>query len=111
MATRTFKSNVGDTKPCDEILEKESSPGSGTWAPIDLTGATIVFLLVSSDGAVQTTAAATILGTPTNGEVRYDWSGGGNATAGTFGRRWRITYPSGVVETVPDQGAYPVVFQ
>jgi hypothetical protein len=110
MATRVFRSNVGDTKPVDEILEKETAAGSGLWTPIDLTGATVRFHLVDGAGALLLDAAAAVL-TPAAGSVRYAWGAGGNANVGSFGRRWTITYPSGTVETVPDQGAYPVLFQ
>lgn len=107
MSSNVFRSHVGDTKPVEDLLQRKSS--GGVWVAIDLAGASVRFELLRDDVVVFATAAT--VSDAATGKVRYGWGAGGNGLAGTFGRRWEITFADGTIETVPDHASYPVVFE
>lgn len=112
----TFNSAIklvrGDTLPQLTITLKDSntaaagatldSTDSDTWAPIDLTGATIKMKL----RAVGATTVKEVLpmyifgGDPTQGIVFMDWSSTALDTAGEFTGEIEITYGNGNIVTV-----------
>lgn len=107
MSSKVFFAKVGDTKPIRHVLERYSS---GAWAPVDLTGASVRFLLATSAGVRIAGGAATIVGSATAGTVEYGWAAGGNTMAGSFQGEWEVTFPSGVIESFPAEGYVPVEF-
>lgn len=107
MTSKPFFSKVGDTKPIRHVLERNTS---GTWAAVDLTGASVRFLLATSGGTRLAAGAATIVGAATGGTVEYGWAAGGNTLAGSFQGEWEVTFPSGVIESFPAEGYVPVEF-
>lgn len=72
--------------------------------PIDLTGASVVFVMRSKSGQApaKVNAAATIV-TPASGIVRYDWIAGDVDTAGLFYAEFKVTL-TGKVVTCPNTG-------
>lgn len=102
----------GDTLPILYMNLKDSneaavgqtldSTNPATWAPIDLTGAT-VRLKVRAVGS--TAIKATIVGSVTdaaNGRVAFQWSSGALDTAGTYEAEIEVTYTNGTIQTVYD---------
>ena len=68
---------------------------------LDLTGATVLFLIKSTaDGATVFSAAAT-LDDAENGVVIYSPSGLFPTTAGTYEQEWEVTQSDGTVITFP----------
>jgi len=71
-------------------------------SPVDLTGATVKFLLKNRHtGTLQIDGAATIV-SAINGQVSYQPTADDVAIAGVFLREWEITLPSGKILTVPN---------
>src|SRR5215831_3749732 len=62
-------------------------------APVDLTSATVTFSMrpVGSSTAKVNAQSATIVGAPTNGNVRYDWQAADVDTAGQYLCWWTVT--------------------
>lgn len=106
MATATCtdirETSVGDTSP----------PFSGVMEdaldqPIDLTGSTVVFRMRASDGTyVHDSAVGVTIAVGTSGRVSYQPVAGDVDEAGSFRCTWRITFPSGRIETVPNGRRY-----
>lgn len=66
----------------------------------DLTGATVAFQMRKPDDRQYTVnAAATVVGDPTEGNVRYDWAVNDLAVIGTYLCQWQITYGDGKAQT------------
>lgn len=70
--------------------------------PIDLTGATVTFRM-RKRGATALTVddAATVVGTATAGNVRYDWLAGNTDAHGLYDAEFRAELPGGR-ETFPN---------
>lgn len=94
-----FKLKRGDTSPAmRRVLADEDG------VAINITGATVVFNMRAAGGAVVVDGAAAVVTDAAGGEVRYDWQAGDTAEAGDFEGEFQITYLSGAVETVPNDG-------
>lgn len=107
-----FQSKRNDTKPFFDRLEREQTPGKGDFAAIDLAGAGVTFAVSDPDtnallfvgNAVVLTAVLstdpTVSYTPTPTQMAL-------AVYPPYGIphklrvRWRITYASGLTETIP----------
>ena len=93
-----------DTSPSIQATLKD---GAGT--VVDLTSATVKFLMATkAASAYKVNANATIVGAATNGVVKYSFSATDTDTAGTFDASFRVTFASGLVETVPNAGRITV---
>lgn len=68
---------------------------------INLTGASIVFKTYDSTGTIKTSAAASIVGTATDGVVQYDWVAGDTDTVGEYSAVFEVTYADSSVESFP----------
>ncbi len=88
----------GDTSPAisEQLL-------SGTGAVVDLTGASIKFMMWGQgDAAIKVNAAASIVGAPTNGTVSYTPTALNTDTQGDYLVEWQVTFGGGAVETFPN---------
>lgn len=70
-------------------------------AVIDLTGATVKFIMKLRGGSEKVNAACVIV-TPTAGAVRYDWAGTDTDTAGTYDAEFQVTFPTTKKLTCPN---------
>ncbi len=69
---------------------------------VDLTGATVRFHMKNRAGTVVVDAPAEVV-TPAGGVVRYQWQAEDTAAAGDFYAEWEVTFPSGAVQTFPNE--------
>ena len=68
----------------------------------DLTGATVVFHLRQfGSPTYKVNAAGAIFGSPTLGQVSYNWLSADVDTVGLYEASWVVTYPGGTVRTYP----------
>jgi hypothetical protein len=78
-------------------------------AAVNLTGATVKFLMRPINGTTnKVSAAATIVGSATLGNVSYAWTGTNTDTAGLYIAEWQVTYAGGAIQSFPN-GAYDLV--
>jgi hypothetical protein len=86
-----------DTLPRVKGRLVESDPDDpGNAVPVNITGATIKFVMVTDDNArtIKVNAAAVIT-VPTNGEFEYRWTGTDTNTTGNYVGEFEIAFPAG----------------
>ena len=109
----------GDTMPeLNLTLRHSNAAGIGqvldtedpsTWAPIDITGATVNLKFKALGAtAIKSTIAMSMHLPYTDGKVFTQWPVGVLDTAGTFTGEVEVIYPSGAVQTVFDQLKFKV---
>lgn len=77
----------GDRLPPLDVVLEESD---GT--PVDLTGSTVKFLMRALGGTIaKVDAAASVIGSATLGQVRYEWGASDLDTAGVFEAEFEAT--------------------
>jgi hypothetical protein len=72
--------------------------------PLDLSGATAIFLMYDSDGTEIVNASAAIEAPTTDGILRYDWQAGDTDISGEFKAEFEVDYGAGDKITIPNQG-------
>jgi hypothetical protein len=101
----------GDTLPQVNMTLRDSNTAatgavldatdSSTWAPIDLTGATIKLKLrPKGSSVVKEVLDMFIIGDPTEGSVFMGWTSTALDTAGEFTGEVEVTYGNGDIVTV-----------
>ena len=103
---------TGDTLPELTFTMKDSNTAaagrtldandSSTWAPVDLTGATVRLRIRELGGATVKSTLVCTVSEPLLGKVITDFPAGTLDTAGTFEAELEITFASGGVQTVND---------
>jgi hypothetical protein len=74
-------------------------------APVDLTGATVKFVMsLSPGGGTPTLNVAAIMVSAPAGAVKYDWAVGDTAASGSYVAEWEVTYSNGKKQTFPGVG-------
>lgn len=100
-----FSIKAGDTKPWMSATLQDAHR-----RPIDLTGASIEFHMrpkvVGSDG--ELTADAEIVD-ELKGSVQYQWADGDTDVPGPYDAEFKITFPDGSVESVPNDSYIEVL--
>lgn len=119
----TFQSAIllvrGDTLPAIEMTLRDKNTAaqgetldpedSSTWAPYDLTGATVLFKFrEEGSDAVKDTLTMVVNGDATTGKVILLWGNDTLDTAGKFTGEIEITNAEGKVSTVFDQLSFIV---
>jgi len=109
MAQRPTRLKRGDTSPAFTATLRDRNGD-----PIDLTGATLRFLMRTAEtfgaGTVIDSAAA-IVGAPTDGAMSYTWTAPDTLTPGKFWAEVEVTFGSGEVETFPNVGFHEVIIE
>ena len=78
-------------------------------APANLTGAAVSFRMAPlAGGSLIVSAAATIVGVATLGNVAYTWGTADTDEAGFYAAEWQVTYGGGNIQTHPN-GGYTVI--
>lgn len=72
--------------------------------PIDLTDVTGKFFLMDVDGNLIVDGTVTFESPRTDGVFRYDWEAGDTDDAGDYTAEFQLTFLSGAVLTVPNDG-------
>jgi hypothetical protein len=99
-----FPIKQNDLEPPFEVVLVENE-GEQTEAPVDLTDATGVKFLMrekGDTGVAKVNAAATVVGDPLDGRVRYEWISGDTDTVGEFDAEIQVMFPSSRPATWPN---------
>lgn len=90
-----FTIKQGDTAPpYAAVLEVDG-------VPVDLTGATVKFLMERNRANVVDAAATIGAG---DGEVSYAWQEGDTDVPGTYLAEWEVTFSDDTIRTFPSNG-------
>jgi hypothetical protein len=73
-------------------------------APVNLTGATVKFIMRKPGASTAKVSAAATVVTPLAGEVSYQWTGTDTDTAGTYNGEFEVTFSGGAKQTFPNDG-------
>lgn len=74
---------------------------TSTGFPVDLTGASVQFILNEEDLSAKINKPAVIENPPTAGIVNYPWEAGDTDDAGNFPSEFEVTFASGKKATFP----------
>lgn len=103
MSAGTFIIKRGDTAPAFRARCLDGS------APVDLTSASQVRLLVKRSGSVAVSSVMTVEDQATNpGWVHHTWQVGETSAAGNFRGEVEVTWGDGTVQTFPAEGYAPI---
>ena len=104
-----FTIKQGDTLP--EInATLTTGPSSGSQSAVDLTNASDVILVIKpTTGGSATRLTGEVDGTPTDGNVKYEWQAGDTDTAGNYNAEWEITFSSGDIQTFPNDSYFSII--
>lgn len=92
------------------IKQNDTSPSlrsflrDGDGDPIDLTGATVKFLMRPIGGTTLKINDSAVIVTALSGLVQYEWEVGDTDTVGSYQAEFEVTYTGGDVETFPNNG-------
>ena len=110
--SETIKLVTGDTEPMLTITLRDANtaaPGqtldendSNTWAPIDLTGATVRLRMRAIGSTTVKSVLTMAISNALNGVVTTNFPTGTLDTSGTFEGEVEITYPTGGIQTLQD---------
>ena len=88
-----------DTAPTIKVQLLDSAQ-----APVNVTAATVKFIMTVVGGSTPKTAAAGAIVDGPTGIVSYTPTGTDTDTAGIYNAEWEITYSGGSKQTFPDPG-------
>jgi hypothetical protein len=108
----TLKLVTGDTLPDLRFVLKDASSSpdgvtydandSSTWAPIDLTGATVALRIRLIGSTTVTATLAGIVSDPEGGAVLVPFTGNSFGESGLYEGELEITFATGGIQTVYD---------
>lgn len=91
------------------LITDTLTSGTGTAAvPVNLTGATVLFLMKSRTTGTLFSRTATVV-SAVAGTVSYTTVIADLATSATYSQEWQATFGSGQVLTFPDKGYNAIV--
>ena len=105
----TIKKHDTLPKPKFKVVQKDPSDPSST-IPVDLTGATAKFLMVTDDDlrTLKVDAAATIISPETDGEIEYSWIAADTDTIGDYLGEVEIIFTGGEKLTLPNDDTFQI---
>lgn len=89
----------GDRRPVPSVTISEH-----TGAPVDLSAATVMFVMYPLDGTTATVNSTATIADPLAGTCYYDWGVGETDTPGTYVSEFQVTWNDGRQLTVPSRG-------
>jgi len=95
----TFSLKDSNTAAVGTILDPNNS---ATWAPVDLTGATVRLRIRELGSATVKSTLTCTVSQPLQGKVITNFPTGTLDTAGTFEAELEVTFASGGIQTVND---------
>jgi Rib/alpha/Esp surface antigen-like repeat protein len=90
---------AGDTAP---VVRATLLDASGD--PVDLTGASVRFVMATAAGATPAVDDAATLADAASGAVEYAWVAGDTDTPGEYVCEFEVTYADGSTQTFPTEG-------
>lgn len=108
--------NAWERRPPDHHLVANDSGStiteqltSRTGGIVDLTGATVKYMLWSpGQAAAAINAAATVVGSAVDGTVSFTPSAAQSAASGDYLEEWQVTFSGGLIQTFPATGPHKV---
>jgi hypothetical protein len=76
--------------------------------PVDLTGATVRFIMVPKGAKTVKVKAPAVIVAPTQGVVRYDWTSADTNTPGEYQAEWEVTFTDGKSQSFPTASYHSV---
>lgn len=95
--------SIFEIKRNDTLPQLRATLLDSTGAPLNLTGAAVVFRMRAKGSAVLKINAAATVVSALLGTVAYTWQTGDTDTLSTYDAEWVLTYSNGV-QTVPTSG-------
>lgn len=95
----------GDVRPVFDVQLTDDDGDA-----IDLTGASVQFLMKRGSNAPKVNSAATIT-TASDGKVQYAWSTSDTDEVGEYDGEFEVTHSDGDLETFPSDGYLSVVVE
>lgn len=92
-------------KQNDTLPAIVSTLADATYTPVNLTGATVTFSMVSQGGTVVISKKTATVNNAVGGQVQYAWAAGDTATADVYLAEWEVTFAGGGVETFPNDSS------
>jgi hypothetical protein len=91
-------------KQGDRLPELTATLELPAGTPLNLTGATVTFTMVATNGQVLIDAAPATVVSAAAGTVKYAWDTGDTDQIGTHRIEWIVLFPGGKQLTVPNRG-------
>ena len=91
-------------KQNDTVPSLRADLRDGDNAAIDLTGASVKFIMRAIGGNTAVINASASIVSEAGGTVQYNWQVGDTATIGSYQAEFEVTYSGGTVETFPNDG-------
>lgn len=73
-------------------------------APVDLTGASVRFLMTNKLGQAPVVNAPAAIVDPASGTLEYQWAAGDTDVPGCYVAEFEVTFPDGTKRTFPGDG-------
>ena len=105
MPEETFYIKQNDTA---SFLTRDLKDAFG--APVNVTGATVVFSMrVKPAGTGKVDAQTAVVVAAGTGRVRYEWTAANTNTADEYEGEFQVTYANGKIQSFPNDGHIPIV--
>lgn len=91
-------------KQNDTVPSLRADLKDGDNAAIDLTGASVKFIMRAIGGTTAVINASASIVSEAGGTVQYNWQSGDTDTVGSYQAEFEVTYSGGTVETFPNDG-------
>jgi hypothetical protein len=91
-------------KQNDTVPSLRADLKNGDDEAIDLTGASVKFIMRAIGSTTVTTNASASIVDDEGGTVQYNWQAEDTDTVGSYQAEFEVTYAGGTIETFPNDG-------